>query len=65
MKIFSPGHMASRRVRLGKTQRRLGKEVGISQSSISALEQGRKDPRSMTLAKLAHALECSVDSFFA
>ncbi len=65
MRIFSPEHMAARRRRLGKTQRRLSKEVGISQASISALEKGRKDPRSMTLAKLAHALECSVDAFFA
>jgi transcriptional regulator with XRE-family HTH domain len=65
MRTFSPEHMSSRRRRLGKTQRRLSQEVGISQGSISALEKGRKEPRSTTLAKLAHALECSVDTFFA
>ncbi len=64
MRTFSPEHMASRRRRLGKTQRRLSVEVGISQTSISALEKGRKAPRTTTLAKLADALECSVDAFF-
>lgn len=64
MRRFRPEHMALRRRRLGKTQRRLSKEVGISQTSISALEKGHKEPRSTTLAKLADALECSVDAFF-
>ena len=64
MQQFSPEHLAARRKRLGKTQRRLSQEVGISVVSISALEKGRKQPRSTTLAKLAHALECSVDAFF-
>ena len=65
MRKFRPEHMTLRRRRLGKTQRRLSKEVGISQTSISALEKGHKEPRSTTLARLADALECSVDAFFA
>ena len=64
MKRFSPERMASKRRRQGKTQLRLSREVGISQVSISALERGRKEPRSSTLAKLAYALNCGVDYFF-
>lgn len=63
-KRFSPNRLASRRKRLGKTQLRLSREIGLSQVSISAIEKGRKEPRSGTLARLASALECTVDSFF-
>ena len=63
-KKFSPEQMAYRRKRMGKTQSRLSREIGISQVSISAIEQGRKEPRTVTLGRLASALECSVDSFF-
>jgi transcriptional regulator with XRE-family HTH domain len=49
---------------MGKTQRILSREAGISQVSISALESGKKEPRSGTLARLAEALECGVDYFF-
>ena len=63
-KKFSPEQMAYRRKRMGKTQSRLSREIGISQNSISAIEQGRKEPRTGTLGRLASALECSVDSFF-
>ena len=63
-KKFSPEWMVYRRKRMGKTQSRLSKEIGISQVSISAIEQGRKQPRTVTLGLLASALECSVDSFF-
>lgn len=64
MRAFDPVFMAKRRRQLGKTQRRLAKEVGVSQVSISSLESGRKSPRSATLAKLAHALECDMNLFF-
>jgi transcriptional regulator with XRE-family HTH domain len=49
---------------MGKTQAVLSNETGISQVSISAIERGRKEPRSSTLARLAEALECDVDYFF-
>lgn len=64
MREFRPELVAARRRRMGKTQQRLSREVGISQTSLSALEKGRKQPRISTLARLSHALECSVDSFF-
>ena len=65
IKRFSPDLIAKRRRRLGKTQVRLSKEIGISPVSICAIEKGRKEPRTRTLARLASALECTVDSFFA
>ena len=61
---FSPDKVAKRRRVLGKTQMRLSREIGISQVSISAIEKGKKQPRSGTLARLATALDCTVDSFF-
>jgi len=64
IKRFSPEHIVTRRKRMGKTQRKLSREIGISQVSISAIEKGRKQPRLCTLARLAFALDCSVDSFF-
>lgn len=64
MKRLSSRTLASKRRRMGKTQAVLSNETGISQVSISAIERGRKEPRSSTLAKLAEALECNVEYFF-
>jgi transcriptional regulator with XRE-family HTH domain len=64
LKRFSPERIALRRKRMGKTQSRLSREIGISQVSICAIEKGRQQPRSETLARLSYALECPVDSFF-
>jgi len=63
-KRFSPERIIVRRKRMGKTQLRLSMETGISQTSISAIEKGRKKPRIETLARMASALECPMDSFF-
>jgi len=63
-KRFSAERIVVRRKRLGKTQAMISMETGISQVSISAIEKGRKQPRSETLARLSFALECPVDSFF-
>lgn len=65
MKMFSPERLSSKRRRMGKTQAVLSSEVGISQASISAIEKGKKEPRSGTLARLASALGCEVGYFFA
>jgi transcriptional regulator with XRE-family HTH domain len=64
MKRFCPECLAKRRKRKGKTQAALARETGISQVSISAIERGKKEPRSGTLGRLASALECGVDGFF-
>jgi transcriptional regulator with XRE-family HTH domain len=49
---------------MGITQARLAKATGISQTSICHIERGKKEPRASTLAKIADALETTVDSFF-
>lgn len=61
---FSPEKLVKGRKRKGKTQVRLSEETGISQVTISAIENGRKEPRAGTLVKLADALECNMDYFF-
>jgi transcriptional regulator with XRE-family HTH domain len=64
MKMFSPERLSSKRRRMGKTQAVLSSETGISRVSISAIEKGKKEPRSSTLARLAGALGCEVGYFF-
>lgn len=65
VKKFSPERLMSRRKMLGKTQKALSAEAGLSTVSISAIENGRKEPRAGTLARLARALRCGVDYFYA
>lgn len=64
MKEFSPERLARLRRRAGMTQEALSRETGISQVSISAIERGRKEPCTSTLARFAHALGCDLNSFF-
>jgi transcriptional regulator with XRE-family HTH domain len=64
MKRFCSEKFASMRKRKGKTQTVLSAETGISRVSISAIENGRKEPMSNTLARFAEALECKMDYFF-
>lgn len=64
MKCFSPERLASRRRTMGKTQRSLSLDARISQMSVWAMENGRKEPRASTLARLAECLECETDYFF-
>ncbi|MEJ2192964.1 MAG: helix-turn-helix transcriptional regulator [Nitrospirota bacterium] len=61
MQRFSPGKMASRRRRMGKTQTVLAGEAGLSQASVSALERGKKEPRASTLLRVAGVLRCGVE----
>lgn len=64
MKRFRPERLAARRKMLGKTQRALSSEARLSAVSISAIENGWKELRAGTLARLARALKCSVDYFY-
>jgi transcriptional regulator with XRE-family HTH domain len=64
MKKFSPEKLVARRKALGKTQRTLSAEACLSTVSISAIENGWKEPRAGTLARLARALGCNVDYFY-
>lgn len=45
----------------GMTQAELGNLLKISASTVGMYEQGRRDPDTETLLKLAHALDVSVD----
>lgn len=38
----------------------VAKKMGTSQASISAYENGKKDPTYKTLCRLANVLECTV-----
>jgi transcriptional regulator with XRE-family HTH domain len=64
MKRFSPERLVFRRDRKGLTQRELARRAGVSQVSISAYENGWKEPRAGTLARLSEALGRSTEYFF-
>lgn len=49
------------RKKKGLTQHDLATELGISSSTIGMYEQGRRDPDTKTLLRLASALNVSVD----
>ena len=54
-----------RRMKMGKTQKNLSEESGVSQQAISAIERGdNNNPGIHTARKLAKALECTVDDLF-
>lgn len=65
MKSFNPAKVLERRKALGKTRQVLARETGLSSASIFYIEKGRKVPKADTLSKLADALKCEVDYFFA
>ena len=47
----------------GLSQEELGKSVGLSKSTIGMYEQGRREPDSATLLKIANLFKVSVDFF--
>src|SRR5262249_5085621 len=49
------------RVRAGLTQEMLAERAGLSLATLGALEQGRRQPRSNTVAALADALGLATD----
>lgn len=64
LRKFRPDLVRALRRRKRKTQQGLAEEAGISQVSISAIENGRKEPRTATLLGISRALECNMDAFF-
>jgi len=54
----------ARRKELGFSRRRLEKETGIPLSTIYAWEKGKRKPSAEALARLAQALNCSLEHFF-
>ncbi len=51
------GNIKRRRAEKGLTQTGLADAVGLTQSYISDLEAGKRNPRASTIAKIAEVLE--------
>ena len=62
--IFRPERLLARRKELGFSRKRLEKETGIPLSTIYAWEKGKRKPSAEALARLAKALNCSIEHFF-
>ncbi len=54
-------YIRSERVRLGMTARELADKVGVSESTITAWENEKRDPNLSYLVGLAKTFSCSVD----
>lgn len=52
------------RKKKGMSQIDLGAKINMEKSNLSAIENGRQNASSLTLKKIADALECSVKDFF-
>ena len=50
-----------RRTLLGISQPKLSKQIGISQSYVSGIENDKHKPTATVLASLAKALKCTTD----
>ncbi len=61
---FAGGRIKQRREFLGMTQKDLSKKTGLSQVTLSSLENERKEAKASTLCSLAHALQCDPLMFF-
>lgn len=48
------------RLQLGISQKTLAKRAGVPQSTISRVEQGRKNVNLSTLSKILHAISCDL-----
>ena len=53
--------LRTHRVRAGLTRAALGEKIGNASSGIIAMEEGRRDPRMVTLRRLCLVLNCSAD----
>jgi len=53
------GRVVALRKRLGMSQRKLAKRSGVSQATLSRLENGERTPTIPDLLKLARALGCA------
>jgi transcriptional regulator with XRE-family HTH domain len=64
LKSFRPARLTTRRKELGLTQQKMAYITHLSTVTISNIENGKKQPRAGTVARLADALRCNVDYFF-
>lgn len=60
MSIFCGNHIMQRRRELGLTQEELADKVGLSQKTISKIENGLEEPKITALAVIADALSCEI-----
>lgn len=61
--MFDPRDLACaiKKQRGGRQQKALAKSVGVSPGTWCKWEQGRTTPRSVSLSRIAQALDCSVE----
>lgn len=57
-------HIEKYRKKLGLSQHRLGKKVGVSRKSINFIETGKTVPNLMTAAKISKVLGVSLYEIF-
>lgn len=50
-----------RREQMGLTQQQLARKTGVSRVSISRYESGQREPTLTIAAKLAAALDCTIE----
>lgn len=60
---FVSGRIRDARKNAGLTQTQLAEKSGLPQSHISRLESGRHSPSSLTLEKIARALDIPMSTF--
>lgn len=62
--VFAPVRVMQRRKFMRMTQSDLSDKTGISQTSISSIEKGRKQPKASTICRFCDALKCTPSMFF-
>jgi transcriptional regulator with XRE-family HTH domain len=65
MRVFDPGKIRDRRLRLGMTQAVYAKQVGITRAHLIAIEHGRAMPTAGVIANMADVLRVKESYFFA
>ena len=64
--MFLSTNLARIRKKHGLTQEEVARRCGLATVTISKLEEGKStDPKTSTVLKLAAALDCPLDAFFA
>lgn len=53
--------IARKRIENNLTQTQLAEKIGVSVTSVSSWEQGKRQPGRASLIKLSEALHCTVD----
>jgi transcriptional regulator with XRE-family HTH domain len=61
MKRFSPEKLKAGREAAGLSQSQLAHIAGVDRTSLNKVERGHRVPTLASLARLAHAIGCTVD----